>query len=88
MNCPKCYAQLLPNTRFCGSCGLSMTNQNQQIQPQQTQFTSPFEQQSYQAPNYNQQGNYENRRRHGGGAFQFDDDGRGAKRRADFSAVF
>lgn len=22
MNCPKCQAQLLPNARFCGSCGL------------------------------------------------------------------
>ncbi|HXG85656.1 MAG TPA: TIGR00266 family protein [Pyrinomonadaceae bacterium] len=80
MNCPKCNARLLPNARFCGSCGLPMTNQNQPTQPQQTQFTSPFERQSNQPPDYAGQTNYENLQQYEPGAFRFDDDGRGQGR--------
>ena len=34
MNCPKCNAQLMPNAKFCGSCGYTLQVQSPQ-QPQQ-----------------------------------------------------
>lgn len=77
MNCPKCQARLLPNARFCGTCGLAMRDAANTTQ-QQAQFTSPFDSntESYKS-------NYENRQSgdaNAGGAFRFDDDGRGVGR--------
>lgn len=72
MNCPKCSAPLLQNARFCGSCGFAMENAPNPTQ-QQSPFTSSFESASnqYQANPGNRQA---------GGAFRFDDDGRGQGR--------
>ena len=33
MNCPKCNAQLMPNAKFCGSCGTTIAQQPSQQQP-------------------------------------------------------
>lgn len=37
MNCPKCTAPLLPNAKFCGSCGFTLAAQPAVGQPQQHQ---------------------------------------------------
>jgi uncharacterized protein (TIGR00266 family) len=70
MNCPQCNAPLLPQARFCGSCGFTI-QQQAAPPPQQPQYQHP--QQQYQSqsppPNYQQQG-----------AFHFDSDGRGQGR--------
>lgn len=43
MNCPKCMSPLLPNARFCGSCGFTLVEQpaQQASPPQQTAHQSP-----------------------------------------------
>lgn len=43
MNCPKCTVELLPNARFCGSCGFTLAPQTppQVSQPQQPQSAPP-----------------------------------------------
>ena len=81
MNCPKCSATLMPNAKFCGSCGYTLPPQTQPPQFNQQQPPSPqFNQPPQPPPNYaNQQPNY------GGqsqpqGAFRFDTDGRGQGR--------
>lgn len=33
MNCPKCNASLMPNAKFCGSCGLTLNSAPQSNQP-------------------------------------------------------
>lgn len=35
MNCPKCTASLLPNAKFCGSCGFTLVQATPPVQPQQ-----------------------------------------------------
>ena len=44
MNCPKCNAQMLPNARFCGSCGFQTASHTQpppsQVPPDYRQQTS------------------------------------------------
>jgi len=65
MNCPKCNASLIPDAKFCGSCGLTL--QNAQSPPPQT--PPP---QNYQPPNYGRQQQSPEQ-----GAFHVDSDGRG-----------
>lgn len=67
MNCPKCNASLLPDARFCGSCGLAF---QQSAPPQQPQISQPPPQPAAPAQ----------QPRTTGGAFQFDADGRGQGR--------
>jgi len=77
MNCPKCNALLMPNAKFCGSCGFTLQQppQNPSNPPQpfnpppQQQFTPP-------PPNFGQQ----QQQQAPGGAFHFDADGRGQGR--------
>lgn len=71
MNCPQCHAQLLPNAKFCGSCGYQMTAPPPSNQPNYPNQTPP----NYQ----NQQASYQNQPS-GSGSFQFDADGRGQGR--------
>lgn len=71
MNCPKCSVELLPNARFCGSCGATIDAvpflQPPPPPPQQQPANAPVG----QSPN----ANYPI-----GGAFHFDQDGRGQGR--------
>ncbi|MGD9561105.1 MAG: TIGR00266 family protein [Pyrinomonadaceae bacterium] len=62
MNCPKCTMPLLPDARFCGSCGFT-------LQPSAAATPPPAQ----AAPPSSQQ-------RPSGGAFHFDEDGRGQGR--------
>lgn len=67
MNCPKCNAQLMPNARFCRSCGFTLA----QAAPNYQQAQQPnYQQPDYGQPNYGGQS----------GAFNFDADGRGQGR--------
>jgi uncharacterized protein (TIGR00266 family) len=75
MNCPKCTMPLMPDARFCGSCGFTLVAQVPNVAPVQppqppppTQPAPPLQQQqgqSGQPP---------------GGAFHFDADNRGQGR--------
>jgi uncharacterized protein (TIGR00266 family) len=67
MNCPQCNAQLLPNAKFCGSCGFQMQVQTEN--PPQNQPKSPTP-----PPNYG------NQQTSGQEFFHFDSDGRGQGR--------
>lgn len=64
MNCPRCTVELLPNARFCGSCGFTLQSS---LQPD----IQPPPQQSFQPPQQTQTAE---------GAFHFDADGRGQGR--------
>lgn len=73
MNCPKCNAPLVPNAKFCGSCGFTMSQPQQQQMPQQP-AQNPYQQQV--PPNYQQPQSGGTT----GGAFRVDMDGRGQGR--------
>lgn len=64
MNCPKCSAVLLPDARFCGSCGFTLQSAQQPAGAPQQQNVPPQGQPQFPA----------------GGAFHFDQDGRGQGR--------
>lgn len=66
MNCPKCTVPLAPNARFCGSCGYSLPASEPNAAPPPSPPSPP--------PPPNQ------RTQPAGGAFHFDDDGRGQGR--------
>ena len=68
MNCPRCNAPILPDAKFCGSCGLTVN-----AQPQTSQA-------SYQPNPPPVPPNYQNQQSGGQGAFRFDSDGRGQGR--------
>lgn len=71
MNCPRCNSPLMPNAKFCGSCGLTLNDQQQSYQ-------QPYQQQYQQsAP---AAGDYQNQQAPGQGAFRLDADGRGQGR--------
>ena len=69
MNCPKCTADLLPDARFCGSCGMTLAP------PSAVPPTPPPPPQQAPPPPNVPPGNYPT-----GGAFHFDADGRGQGR--------
>ncbi|MBC7901044.1 MAG: TIGR00266 family protein [Saprospiraceae bacterium] len=69
MNCPKCTVALLPNARFCGSCGFTLSPQEEP--PAQT---SPPQAPPPQAPQTRPPGTRQT------GAFNVDADGRGQGR--------
>ncbi len=82
MNCPKCNASLLPNARFCGSCGTTI-----QTTPPPSPPPPPPPSPQYQQPpqaNYQQsqqsQGQQQQQQQPQGGAFHFDPDNRGQGR--------
>lgn len=74
MNCPKCTVELLPNARFCGSCG-AVLDAAQQQQNAVPRFNAPP---TSHLPE--------------GGAFHFDQDGRGQGRgytwQVDYQGAF
>lgn len=79
MICPKCNSPLLPNAKFCGACGFTL---HQQTTPPPAGDPSPDYKQSSisgfqptQTPP-----NYGKRQSASGGAFHFDQDGRGQGR--------
>jgi uncharacterized protein (TIGR00266 family) len=75
MNCPKCNSDLLPDARFCGSCGFQLQNSSPHfIQQPQSFGQQSNQQQGQQIKHQNQQS------QNLGGAFRFDDDGRGQGR--------
>ncbi len=83
MNCPKCNAILLPNAKFCGSCGFTLSIQTPPQPPSPPQFSQPpppvQQQPPTPPPNYaNQPPNVGGGPQ--GGAFHFDTDGRGQGR--------
>lgn len=82
MNCPKCNAQLLPNARFCGSCGFQMTAPPSSNAPHQAVEQTNFSnEQQTQFNNQNQQQNYSDEpNQTGGEAFHLDADGQGQGR--------
>ena len=63
MNCPKCTVSLMPNARFCGSCGFTL---EVPAMPTSPSAPSAFQQQPAPQAPANQQS---------AGAFQFDADG-------------
>lgn len=69
MNCPKCTVPLLPNARFCGSCGFT-------LQP----ATAPPAQSAPQPPPANPAPPPAQQRQPVAGAFHFDADGKGQGR--------
>ena len=73
MNCPKCKASLLPDARFCGSCGFTLAPASASAPPPPQQAAPP-------PPNYQQQQQQPQPQFPTGGAFHFDADGRGQGR--------
>jgi uncharacterized protein (TIGR00266 family) len=75
MNCPKCSASLLPNARFCGSCGFTLIQQSpppvQAASPAPTPQVPPPPPQAQQPPGSGATT---------GGAFRVDTDGKGMGR--------
>ena len=69
---------MLPNAKFCGSCGFQTTSQSP---PPLPQYQQPPQQQYQQQPPYPQQPNYSPGQQSAGSeAFHFDSDGRGQGR--------
>lgn len=69
MNCPKCTAPLLPNAKFCGSCGFTLAPPPAPVQPPPQNAPQQQQPSGYQAaPPYQES------------AFHFDDDGKGQGR--------
>lgn len=68
MNCPQCTTELLPDARFCGSCGMTLVAPQAAIPPTPPPVQQPPPS-SVPPPNYP-----------AGGAFHFDQDGRGQGR--------
>ena len=70
MNCPQCHAQLLPDARFCGSCGLTLNPGGHATPPSppSPNAAAPPGYPSAPPPNA------------GGEVFHFDKDGRGQGR--------
>ncbi len=78
MNCPKCNAPMLPNAKFCGSCGFQTTSQSNIPPP--PQYQQPPQQQ-YQPQQNQPETNYGYGQQSAGNeAFHFDSDGRGQGR--------
>ena len=73
MICPKCNAQMLPNAKFCGTCGYQTPSQSQVPPPQYQQ--PPQQQYPQQPPNYGY-----GQQSAANEAFHFDSDGRGQGR--------
>jgi uncharacterized protein (TIGR00266 family) len=71
MNCPKCNASLLPNAKFCGSCGLTLQAQGATPSPPLSVPAQPSSPQPQVASPQAQASS---------GAFHFDADGRGQGR--------
>ena len=69
MNCPKCNAMLLPDAKFCGSCGFQMQSLAEEIAPEHDTSKIPNS-----APQQQQGQNYQTNPNE---AFHFDRDGRG-----------
>jgi uncharacterized protein (TIGR00266 family) len=83
-SCPKCNASLLPNAKFCGSCGFQMQTAADNAAPNPSLEQNKQMPQNQQ-PNYQQKPNYQPPPPNFGGqqnqgAFQFDADGRGQGR--------
>lgn len=72
MNCPKCASTLLPNAKFCGSCGFEMIDLSQQmpVDPPINPMPPRYEQSSSQNPHYQNENE----------TFHLDEDGRGQGR--------
>ena len=76
MNCPQCNASLLPNAKFCGSCGFQMQTQGASEPQAQTAPNSGYQPtEQTQAASFGNQPSMGSRE-----AFQFDADGRGQGR--------
>lgn len=71
MNCPKCTAELMPNARFCGSCGFTLAPPAAEPLPPVQQIPPP-PQQAYSS--------YQSTQTAPGGSFHFDSDGKGQGR--------
>ncbi len=82
MNCPKCTVALLPDARFCGSCGFTLVASP----PPPPNFQQPQAPATPPPPpqNYQQQQQYQP----SAGAFHFDADGRGQGRGYTWEVIF
>ena len=84
MNCPKCTVALLPDARFCGSCGFTLVVSPPpppNFQQSQTPLPPPPPPpQNYQQPQQQYQPQ--------AGAFHFDADGRGQGRGYTWEVIF
>ncbi len=79
MNCPKCTVALLPDARFCGSCGFTLVAPPPpEFQQPQAPVPPPPPPQNYQPPPQTPVG----------GAFHFDADGRGQGRGYTWEVIF
>ena len=84
-NCPNCNTLLLPNAKFCGSCGFQMQSPAETIAPPNFSPEQNYQTPQNQQPNYQQQPSYQQPPPNLGsqqnqGAFHFDADGRGQGR--------
>lgn len=84
-NCPNCNTSLLPNAKFCGSCGFQMQSPAETIAPPNFSPEQNYQTPQNQQPNYQQQPSYQQPPpnfggRQNQGAFHFDADGRGQGR--------
>lgn len=84
MNCPKCTMPLMPNAKFCGSCGFTIVVQTPNVPPVRVPQEAPpapaGQPQPPPPPPPTQQQAPPQPPRPPGGAFQFDADNRGQGR--------